>query len=210
MARGLGSSAAASVAGIALREILRHREPDRDRVFRTAADREGHPDNAAPSVYGGLVLSAPAPTTLEMHSKFAVALAVPNSTIDTKAAREILPDSLPRNDAVAQAAGAAALVYGLTNGDSHLVRRGFEDRIAAPHRTKLIDGYAQAADAGLHAGAYGVTVSGSGPTVLAITTADLATSVANAMAEALTTAGNAAQAMAPRVNKTGYEIGDRG
>jgi homoserine kinase len=209
LARGLGSSAAASVAGIALREALRHREPDRDRVFRTAADREGHPDNAAPSVYGGLVLSAPAPTRLEIHSKFAVALAVPSTTIDTKEARKILPDSLPRRDAVAQAAGAAALVYGLTSGDSDLVRRGFEDRIAAPHRTKLIDGYAQAADAGLHAGAHGVTISGSGPTVLAITPTNLATPVANAMAEALTAAGNSAQAMTPSVNAGGYELGDR-
>jgi len=206
LARGLGSSAAASVAGIALREALRHREPERDRVFRTAADREGHPDNAAPSVYGGLVLSTPAPARLEMHAKFAIALAVPDTIINTKEAREILPDSLPRNDAVAQAAGAAALVYGLTSGDSDLVRRGFEDRIAAPHRTRLIEGYALAADAGLHAGAHGVTISGSGPTVLAITTVDLATSVANAMAEALTTAGNSAQPRAPRVNATGYEL----
>ena len=206
--KGLGSSAAAAVAGIALRESLRHREPDRDRVFQNAADREGHPDNAAPSVYGGLVLSSPDPMRLKIGARFAVALALPHGTIDTKEAREILPDSLPRGDAVAQAAGAAALVYGLTAGDADLVRRGFEDRIATPHRAKLIAGYSAAVDAGLHAGAFGATISGSGPAILAITTPDLAPSVANAMAEALTAAGNPAEPMTPKVNETGYQLGD--
>lgn len=206
IAKGLGSSAAASVAGIALREALRHREPDRDRVFRNAADREGHPDNAGPSVYGGLVLSSPNPVMLRIDPRFAVALALPDGTINTKEARELLPDSLPRSDAVAQAAGAAALVHGLTTGNADLVRRGFEDRIAAPHRSKLITGYGDATDAGLHAGAFGVTISGSGPAILAITTSDLAPSVANAMAEALTGAGNPAEAMTPKVNETGYEV----
>ena len=79
IAKGLGSSAAASVAGIALRETLRHREPDRDRVFRNAADREGHPDNAGPSVYGGLVLSSPNPVMLKIDPRFAVALALPTA-----------------------------------------------------------------------------------------------------------------------------------
>lgn len=206
IAKGLGSSAAASVAGIALREALRYREPDRDRVFQNAADREGHPDNAAPSVYGGLVLSSPKPAMLKIDPRFAVALALPDGTINTKEARELLPDSLPRSDAVAQAAGAAALIYGLTTGNADLVRRGFEDHIAAPHRTKMIVGYGDAADAGFHAGAFGVTISGSGPTILAITTSDLAPSVANAMAEALTAAGNRSEAMTPNVNETGYEL----
>ena len=206
IAKGLGSSAAASVAGIALREALRHRKPDRDRVFQFAADREGHPDNAGPSVYGGLVLSTPEPAMLKIDSRFAVALALPDGTINTKEARKILPDSLPRSDAVAQAAGAASLVSGLTTGNADLVRRGFQDRIAAPHRTKLIAGYGDAVDAGLHAGAFGVTLSGSGPAILAITASDLVHSVANAMAEALTAAGNRAEALTPEVNETGYEL----
>jgi homoserine kinase len=141
-----------------------------------------------------------------MDARFAIALAIPDTMIDTKEARDILPDSLSLADAVAQAAGAASLVHGLTNGHVDMVRRGFEDRIAAPHRTKLIVGYDEATHAGLRAGAFGVTISGSGPAVLAITSTDLAPSVADAMAQALTAAGNAASPLTPGVNTSGYEL----
>lgn len=206
VSRGLGSSGAARVAGVVLRTSLLERDVERDSVFWDACNKEGHPDNVGPSVYGGLVLSSPDPSVLEMDPLFAIALAIPESTINTEEARAILPDAIPRGDAVSQAAGAAALVYGLSRGEPDLVRRGFADRIAAPHRSKLIPGYTQAVDAGIEAGAFGVTVSGSGPGVLAVADAALAPAVATAMADALTAAGTLSEALTPGINTTGYEV----
>ncbi len=204
--RGLGASAAAAVAGLALARILVKEPLERDAIFQAACEMEGHPDNAAPAVFGGLVLSSEKPVSLTVSKHLGVALAVPEKPVSTKAARDILPKLVTREVAVDQASRAAALSVGLANGNGDLIRYGMEDRIAVPHRSHLIPGYYETVNAGLEAGAYGVTISGSGSTVVAITKKKEAKDIAKVMADTLAQAGNKAEALAPRIVHSGFEV----
>lgn len=201
--KGLGSSAAAHVAALALGQVASGQAADRDAVFRAAARIEGHPDNAGPAVYGGLFLASVPPSHLSLHPSLGVALAVPQAPIGTTAARALLPTDVSREIAVGQALRAAALVRGLTTGDGDLLRFGMEDLIAVPRRRDLIPGFDQAVDAGRAAGAYGVTISGAGSGLLALAARETAVGVAGAMVAALTKAGNPAAVMVPGVSDQG-------
>ena len=206
ISKGLGSSAAAIVAGIALARIALGDPFDRDAIFRGAAQEEGHPDNAGPAVYGGLVLAAHRPTQLTLHPDLAVALVVPDHAISTKAARDLLPPAVPRDTAVAQAARSAALVLGLTWGDPDLIDFGMDDRVAVPHRRQLIRGYDAAVGAALDAGAYGVTISGAGSSLVAVCAKADVEGVAEAMAVGLARNGTAARPLSARVATTGLTV----
>ena len=197
--RGLGSSAAATVAAFALAGL------DRDETCREAAAREGHPDNVGPAVFGGLVLAAHKPTRLTLHRSIGIALAVPELIVSTRVARERLPLEVPRAMVIQQAQRAGALVHGLVSGDADLVDFGMDDRLAVPVRKDLIPGYDEAVSAGLDAGAWGVTISGAGSTLVSVTDVALVDGVAEAMAEALTGAGTVAIPMAPGVAE-GYTV----
>lgn len=203
ISRGLGSSAAAIVAGLVLQHLLHDEPVEHERIFRMAAAEEGHPDNAGPAVYGGLILFTHRAERLTLHPALGIALAVPETEVNTKAARTVLPTTLPRETAVAQASAAAALVLGLTNGTGELIAFGMEDRIATPRRHHLIPGYTAAVEAGRASGALGVTISGAGPTIVAVAQREQTQAVAVAMAEALTRAGNRAEPLAPAVSSTG-------
>jgi len=204
--KGLGSSAAAIVAGIALARLALGDPFDRDAIFRGAAQEEGHPDNAGPAVYGGLVLAAHRPTKLSLHRDLGVALAIPEHAISTKLARDLIPASVPREIVVAQAARSAALVLGLTWGDPDLIDFGMDDRLAVPHRRNLIRGYDDAVSAALDVGAYGVTISGAGSALVAIASGDDVGQVADAMADALRTAGTPADPVRARVATEGLSV----
>jgi homoserine kinase len=181
-------------------------EIDRAAIFDAARDLEGHPDNAGPAVYGGLVLSAARPRELEFHSTLGIALAVPEREISTETARAILPPRLSREEAISQASRAAALVLGLTIGDGELIRHGMTDLIAAPYRAQLIVGFDDAVRAGEEAGAYGATVSGAGSGIVAVSERSSARSVAEAMVSALRQRGNSAEALVPQVVLGGFRI----
>ncbi|HWP38596.1 MAG TPA: homoserine kinase [Gemmatimonadales bacterium] len=204
--KGLGSSAAARVAGVALAQLARGDMLDRDAVFRHAAAAEGHPDNAGPAVYGGLFLASSPPARLTPHASLGIALAVPDAAVSTNLARARLPADVPRDTAVGQSARAAALILGLTQGDGDLIRFGMEDLIAVPRRQGLIPGFDAAVSAGNAAGAYGVTISGAGSALLALAPRERAAAAAAAMAHALTTAGNTAIGITPAVAPTGLEV----
>lgn len=206
LARGLGSSAAAAVAGYALKQLLQEKGLERDDVYESAVSHEGHPDNAGAATFGGFVLAAPRPARLAFNKSLGVALAVPEMLIDTKAARDILPVVLPRAATIRQASRAAALVLGLMNAEGDLIGYGMDDQIAVPLRKGLIPGYDQAVAAGIEAGAYGVTISGSGSAVVAITTVEQASDVAVAMAHAFTAQGNPAEPMTPEVSEGGVRV----
>jgi homoserine kinase len=208
LARGLGSSAAAAVAGYALLQLIQNSAFDRDSVYDSAVTLEGHPDNAGAAVYGGFVLAAPRPARLAFNERLGVALAVPETPLDTKTARSILPAQVSREATTAQAGRAAALVLGLMNAEGDLIDFGMDDQIAVPHRKQLITGYDEAVAAGRANGAHGVTISGSGSALLAIAPADQAAAVAEAMAGALTALGNSAAALTPAVSERGLSTLD--
>lgn len=187
---GLGSSAAALVAGTALAELAAGAPLDPGVVFASAAGEEGHGDNAGASAYGGLVavvegLDSPQVVQLELSPAIGFAFAAPPTRIPTRAARAALPASVPHKVAVGALARIAALLLGLAKGDRDLLRRGFEDALHVPYRLPLIAGGEDAITAAIEAGAWAGTVSGAGSGLLAVCPPADAALVANAMAAVL-------------------------
>ncbi len=157
-------------------------------------------------MYGGLILAAATPTPVTVHGDVGVALAVPNRPVETEAARAMLPQRIERDVGAAQAAHAAALVRGLERGDPELIGYGMLDQLAVPYRKRLIPGFDAAAAAGREAGGWGVTISGSGSTLVALSPKDVVSEVANAMTDALTHNDNPATPLTPAISETGLTV----
>ena len=167
--RGLGSSAAASVAGAAIANALLG-APAADEpysTFEVAARVEGHPDNAAAAAYGGVtVVLDGVPRRLEPHPELRPAVLVPRDLrLSTRDARAALPDPIPRVDAVAQVAYAAGLVIAITE-DPRLLGLVMRDRLHEDARLALVPQARELRDA-LRDGGVPVCLSGAGPSLLA-------------------------------------------
>jgi homoserine kinase len=195
VARGLGSSAAATVAGLALAAAAHGERPAVDTLLDAAARIEGHPDNSAPCLLGGLVAvvrTADAGARvfrLSLSDALGFAFAAPAVEVSTIQARRSLPASVPHAAAVRSLARVAALVHGLEAGEADLLRLGFEDELHVPWRLPLIPGANSAFAAAQEAGAYAVTISGSGSGLIAVSPRHRAADVAAAMAAAFGSAG---------------------
>jgi homoserine kinase len=211
VARGLGSSAAAFVAGLAL---ANHWLGDRfspAEMFREAARLEGHPDNAAPALFGGFVLSLPRadgtiePLRLPSPRGVEITLVVPELRVGTEEARAILPKRIALRDAAANTARALALLHGLAARRVDLLADALADVYHVPHRARLIPAFDRVVDAGRGAGAFGVTISGSGPTLLALHAPGPGAHarVGAAMIRAFARAGVRARAMPGRIASRG-------
>ena len=170
--RGLGSSAAAIVAGIAGAYLLHGLPLDRQAILALAAELEGHPDNAAAAVYGGLRASMRegehydcVPFPLSATIRFTAL--VPDFELSTHKARAVLPALVTRQDAVYNISHSLALVSALICGDMALLRRAMRDRLHQPYRLPLIPGAQRLWDlaSGLGAAVY---ISGAGPTLMCI------------------------------------------
>jgi homoserine kinase len=161
---GLGSSAAAIVAGLMAADHLFELDAD---LLTLASELEGHPDNVAAALCGGFVVCADgeavrfdAPTGLE-------ALAVvPREAVRTRAARAALEEQVPLEEAVFNVAHGALLTLGLAQGDWDLVARGLQDRLHQQRRAPLFPRSFELASRARELGALGATISGAGPTVL--------------------------------------------
>lgn len=191
LSRGLGSSAAAVVAGLALADAaVGLRTPDRAKLLGATIEIEGHPDNAAPSLYGGLVAVArgadgePRAFSLQLAPEIGWSFAAPNVEVPTPLARRALPAEVPHALAARAVGRMAALVRGLANADADLLRIGFDDELHVPHRLPLIPNARKAIDAALSAGAWAVTISGSGSGLIAVGPLSTTTGVAMAMSDA--------------------------
>ncbi len=189
VARGLGSSAAATVAGAVAASALLGLALDAHAVAALATELEGHPDNVAPAVFGGATLVVPGPdgdivTPIVVHASITFVFAVPDFTVETKHARAVLPATLPHAQAVRAAAKSAALVQGLAHGDPRLLAAALDDVLHVPFRRSLVRGYTEVTDAARLAGAYGATLSGSGPTLVALAPLARAAAVGAAMVRA--------------------------
>lgn len=190
LARGLGSSAAAILAGYDLARASLGVPPDPDRAFRTAYEHEGHGDNAGPCLIGGLCAVVPGSDgpqllRLALSSRVGFAYAAPAAGISTTTARSALPSTVPHAIAVQELGRLTALLRGLADGDPDLIRIGIEDQLHVPHRLPLIPGAFNAVSAGYDAGAWGVTISGSGSGLLALCEPARAQAVADTMHEVL-------------------------
>ena len=161
---GLGSSAAAIVAGLTAADHLFELDAD---IYARAVNIEGHPDNVAAALHGGFVIcdrdavyKIPIPMGLE------ALLVVPDEPVRTSEARAALPAGVPLEDAVANVAAASTLTLGLATEDWDLIAAGLRDRLHQPHRAHLYPRSADLVDEAASLGALGATISGAGPTVL--------------------------------------------
>ncbi|HVS12157.1 MAG TPA: homoserine kinase, partial [Planctomycetota bacterium] len=188
--RGLGSSAAAIAAGLLLGEALAPRRAGRERLLGWAVEIEGHPDNVAPALFGGCVISAPRAegppriVRIELHPSLGFAVAWPEARLETRFARSLLPREVPLADAVENARRLALLLEGLRSGEPELLALGVEDRLHVPYRLPHIPGGAAALEAARAAGSLCATISGSGTALFAIAPHERAQAAADAMASA--------------------------
>ncbi len=174
LARGLGSSAAAIVAGLVAADHLFELGLERDEIYRHAVQLEGHPDNVAAALYGGFVLcpgadgaaDLPAPVRLAVPEGVEAVLVIPDDTVPTAAARAALPATVDLADAVANVAAATQLVLGLERSDLALIERGLADRLHQPAREPLYRRSMELLGRARELGALGATISGAGPSVM--------------------------------------------
>lgn len=211
LAGGLGGSAASAVAGAVATDLLLGGGLPRAALLQAALEGEAavagrHADNVAPSLLGGAVLvlglDPPSLVPVRVHPSLEFVLVTPDYPVETSGARAVLPRDVARADAVAQAASLAAFTLGLERGEGDLIRVSMTDRLAEPARTSFYPGYAGARAAALEAGAFGVAVSGAGPTLLALVPLGLA-AVAEAALEAYGKAGFAAVSRTTRPDPHG-------
>jgi homoserine kinase len=161
---GLGSSAAAIVAGLMAADHMFELDAD---LLAHASDMEGHPDNVAASLYGGFVVCADGQATrFEPPTGLEALAVVPEQAVNTRAARAALPAQVPMGDAVFNVAHAALLTLGLARGDWDLLARGLHDRLHQQARAGLFPRSMALAERARELGALGATISGAGPTVL--------------------------------------------
>jgi len=189
---GMGSSAASAVASVVALQMLLGTEYTTSELLTFAAQGEAvtsgapHLDNVTPSLLGGFtavrstepvdVFNIPYPHELMCT------VVHPQVTVDTRRAREMLPKTLPLSTAVSQWGNVAGLVTALSTGDYDLLQRSFHDAVAEPTRKALIPGFDQVKEAALTAGALGCSISGSGPSMFALSsTKEIAERVGTAM-----------------------------
>jgi len=207
VARGLGSSAAALVAGAALADAALSLGLGTHGVATLVSQIEGHPDNASPAAFGGAMLgvarddaTANAPCTyafsrLSVHDTLAFVFAVPPMEVTTAAARAVLPALVSFADAVRALQRSAALVHGLATGDADLLARALDDVLHVPYRRTLVPGYDAIVSAAASAGAFGATLSGSGSAVVAVGRPAEADAIAAAMQSAFAAVGMSAETL---------------
>lgn len=190
IARGMGSSAAAIVAGVKLAAILGGMPDVSDAdVIDIGGAMEGHADNVSASVLGGVTVSAPAgdrfvSELLTSSIPWTPVLFVPDLAAFTSNARAVLPTHIPMADVIANVSRSSLLTVALRTGNDEHLRIGMEDRLHQPYRAKIFPHLNPVIAAAIEAGAAGAALSGAGPTILALSRPEHAEAVRLAMAEA--------------------------
>ena len=208
LARGLGSSAAAIVGGAAAANTLLGGPLDQRALIDLAAGMEGHPDNVAPAVLGGLVACVTADagtirTVRLVPRRLHVVLAIPEFAVSTAEARRLLPPTVPFDDAVFNVTRTALLLAAFIDGRSDLLDEATRDRLHQPYRARLVPGLEAVFAAARRAGAHGVALSGSGPTVVAFGDAP---GIGDAMCQAFERAGARCRAIDAEIDTEGATV----
>jgi homoserine kinase len=209
-ARGLGSSAAAWVGGLVAGNALLGAPLGREALLTLAARAEGHPDNVAAALFGGLTVSCASPDgvmalTLPVAPRLTWVVLIPDVTSSTAEARAVLPPSVPRSDAVFNVQRVAWLLAALQSDRLDRLALALEDRLHEPYRLRLFPWMPDVATAAKRAGALGCVLSGAGPSLLAVVTGE-GSKVARAMEEALRAAGVGGVARALEVDGQGAVV----
>lgn len=214
LSSGLGSSAAAVVGGLVAANEVCGKPLTQDQILAEAVAMEGHPDNVSAALLGGLTISVTADdgrvivTQPRVRNDLIFVFCVPKIEISTVKARKSLPARYTRADAVFSLSRAAMLTALLQGGEKSLLRIAMQDRLHQPYRSKLGAGIDKAIDAALNEGALGACLSGSGPTILALTDRNAnPDAIGRAMSRAFTAAGVESESLILDVSRQGARVG---
>ena len=213
LARGLGSSSTAIVGGLLGANAIAGNPIPRDHWADLATALEGHPDNVVPALLGGCRLATVDDAgqnilcELPWHDTIVPIVAIPDFEVSTAAARQVLPQQYNRADAIYTAGHLGLLIQALGSGNGEWLKAALGDRIHVPYRKQLIQGYDAVTSAAVNAGAYGATISGAGPTLLALGRPDKATAIATAMAATWESTGMTVVSATPlSLDRTGATV----
>ena len=173
--RGLGSSASVVVGGLIAANKLLGSPADETALLSIATEVEGHPDNVAPAILGGFVLSSQEDDgsitcqKLTWPDEWDLTVCIPDFELSTNIARSVLPENVPLKDAVFNAKHLAMLVHAINNKDKKLMKLALHDKLHQPYREKVIPGMKEIMEAFKHEdGVLGCVLSGAGPSILVI------------------------------------------
>ncbi|AFY78454.1 MAG: homoserine kinase [Hydrococcus sp. C42_A2020_068] len=211
LARGLGSSATAIVGGLVGANLLAGSPLDVSEIMELSIALEGHPDNVVPALLGNCQLSVGEAGNWQIceipwDSNIVPVVAIPDFELSTEEARSVLPSQINRSDAIFNMARLGLLVRGLETGRGDWLRMAMEDKLHQPYRQGLIRGYETVKSAALSAGAYGMVISGAGPTLLAFSNKEQAESIASAMAKAWKSEGVSAEVRSLFLDTQGTKV----
>ncbi|MFZ7121321.1 MAG: homoserine kinase [Eubacteriaceae bacterium] len=174
ISRGLGSSATSIIAGVLGANLLLNQPFSQKELFKIAVDIEGHSDNIASALFGGLTVSKRVDTEvyykkLHVHHKYGFYILIPNFELSTKKSRSFIPSTINFEDAASNTANASLMLLSLKDGDSHLLRLVSKDLLHEPYRKVLIKNYEKLRQFSFNNGALACQISGAGPSILCIT-----------------------------------------
>jgi homoserine kinase len=170
--RGLGSSASIIVGGMIAANEISDARLSKEEIFKMAVDMEGHPDNVAPALFGGVTVAATGTNQIyclkidppkDLHA----IVAIPEFQLSTKMARQVIPTMVDRSDAVFNISRSSMMIGALMKGDLNLFGKMMEDRLHQPYRMSLIPGMQDVFNYAREKGALSVAISGAGPTLIA-------------------------------------------
>jgi homoserine kinase len=222
LASGLGSSAAAILSGLLGANALLEEPVPHEEILNLAVEIEGHPDNVAPALLGGLVVSTmeknkviPHKLTVATNFKSArggqsesplhLTIALPEFNLLTKQARSVLPDQVSIKDAVQNISRTVLLTEAFRTGDLDLLGQAMSDKLHQPYRLPLINGASEAMEAAKQAGAAAVALSGAGPSLIAFS-AHRNASIGEMMTQAFGSAGLKTRILELEVSQQGAQI----
>ncbi len=173
ISRGLGSSATCILAGILAANQFSGANLSNEQLLETALELEHHPDNLAPALYGGMVLSITSQSKIvsqkiKLHDDLAFVAIVPDYQLSTEKSRAVLPKQLSYEQTVFNIGRSALLISALENGNYHLLKHACDDAIHQPFRKHLIPQYDQIESLAYDYGAYAFYLSGAGSTMIAL------------------------------------------
>lgn len=213
VARGLGSSATALVAGMIVGNVLLDIPLSTHELLHLAAEIEGHADNVSASLLGGVTLSLLSDHKLvsrnvPIRGELTSVVFIPDELGLTENARAVVPNSVPRSDAILNLSRCGLLVLAFSSGDLSLLGEAMTDRLHQPYRETLFPYVPKLIDAAISGGAYGSCLSGAGPTVLALTSPYCAESVGDSLLVAAERYGIAGSTHVLEIATSGAEVFD--
>lgn len=173
LSRGLGSSAACIVGGVIGANEIAGKVLSKEEILKLAVEIEGHPDNVAPAIFGGMTVAIQDEDNMH-YSKINVAKGlkfyamIPDFTLSTKESRAVLPKEIPYKDGVFNVGRVALLITALTNGEFHLLKTSCYDKLHQIYRGKLIQDFDRIKEKCEEFGSLGMFLSGAGPTLMAL------------------------------------------